>query len=35
MKETNEQECCPPFDPKPWEDKFFDKNYVVVIGEVD
>jgi hypothetical protein len=23
-KEINEKECCPPFDPKPWEDKIFD-----------
>jgi hypothetical protein len=24
QKEVNEQECCPPFDPAPWEDKTFE-----------
>ena len=23
-KELREQECCPPFDPVPWEDKIFE-----------
>jgi hypothetical protein len=23
-KEVKEQECCPPFDPAPWEDKIFE-----------